>query len=125
MPSKPGAAARRSEPVAVTHSHDRYVTDLLRLYLDLPDTPTRARAADRVLARALSHSQVPLEIVRAAFALTCARRLIRPTNVPPLGQVRSLHYFLPVIEELRLANPDPSYIRHLQASLISARSHLS
>lgn len=110
---------------AVTHSHDRYVTDLLRLYLDLPDTPTRARAADRVLARSLSDSQVPLEIVRAAFALTSARRLNRPTHAPPLGQIRSLHYFLPVIEELRLANPDPSYIRHLQTHLLPARSRLS
>ena len=110
---------------AVTHSHDRYVTDLLCLYLDLPDTPTRARAADRALARALSDSQVPLEIVRAAFALTCARRLNRPAHAPPLGQIRSLHYFLPVIEELRLANPDPSYLRHVQANLMSAKSHPS
>lgn len=108
---------------SVTQSHDRYVTDLLRLYLDLPDTPARARAADRVLARSLSERHIPLELVRAAFALACARRLNRATDATPLGQIRSLHYFLPVIEELRLANPDPAYIRYVQTSLMSARSH--
>ena len=107
----------------MTQSHDRYVTDLLRLYLDLPDTPTRARAADRVLARSLSERRIPLELVHAAFALACARRLNRATDAPPLGQIRSLHYFIPVIEELRLANPDPAYIRYVKASLTSARSH--
>jgi hypothetical protein len=112
-----------SQP-AVTHSHDSYVTDLLRLYLDLPDTPTRARAADRVLARSLSERRIPLELVHAAFALACARRrLNRATDATPLGQIRSLHYFLPVIEELRLANPNPAYLRHVEASLTSARSH--
>ncbi len=100
----------------------RYVADLLRAYHDLPDTPTRARAADRALARSLFAQDVPLEIVRAALVLACARRTIRPASAPPLGPVRSLHYFLPIIEELRLSPPDPTYICYVRAKLASAIS---
>lgn len=104
----------------VPDSEHRYVTDLLRSYLDLPDTPTRARTADRVLARSLFTQAVPLELVRAAFVLACARRTSRSALAPPLGPVRSLHYFMPVIEELRLSPLDPGYIRHLREQLPSA-----
>jgi hypothetical protein len=34
------------------------------------------------------------------LVLAAARRLIRPTDRPPLGTIRSLAYFLPVIEEV-------------------------
>lgn len=109
-------------PFPVPDPEHRYVTDLLRSYLDLPDTPTRARTADRVLARSLFTQAIPLELVRAAFALACARRTCRPAHAPPLGPVRSLHYFLPVIEELRLSPLDPAYIRHLHERLAFANS---
>ncbi len=35
-----------------------------------------------------------------AFLLASARRAARPANALRLGPIRSLHYFLPVIEEL-------------------------
>jgi len=34
------------------------------------------------------------------LVLAATRRLIRPTDAPPLGPIRSLAYFLPVIEEV-------------------------
>ena len=96
-------------------TEDRYVKALLRAYLDLPDTPARARTPDRILARSLFAQAVPLELVHAVFALACARRASRPPTSPPLLPVRSLHYFLPVLEELRLSPPDPAYLAHLRA----------
>ena len=107
---------------ALPDAEDRYVSGLLSAYLDLPDTPPRARAADRVLARSLFAQEVSLELARAAFVLARARRVIRPETAAPLGPVRSLHYFLPVIEELRISPPDPAYIRHVQARLASFTS---
>lgn len=107
----------------VPDAEERYVNGLLRSYLDLPDTPARARTADRVLARSLFAQAVPLDLVRAAFVLACARRACRPKDAPPLGSVRSLYYFMPVLEELRLAPPDPGYIRYLGVRLASATSN--
>lgn len=95
-----------------------YVAGLLRFYLDMPFTTARARTADRALARSLFAQRVPLDLVRAAFVLAYARRSCRPSGSMPLGTVRSLHYFLPVIDELRLAPPDPGYIRHLSARFL-------
>jgi hypothetical protein len=100
---------------------DLYVAALLRAYLDLPVTLNRVRTADRALARSLFSQNVPLDLVRAAFVLATARRTCRPTGASPLGPVRSLHYFLPVIDELRLSPPDPRYIGHLRARLAQAR----
>ena len=102
-------------------SGDIYVEALLRAYLQLPVTMNRARAADRALARSLFARNVPLDLVRAAFVLATARRTCRPTGASPLGPVRSRHYFLPVIDELRLSPPDPRYIGHLRARLAQAR----
>ena len=95
-----------------------YVTALLDSYLDLPFTTTRARSADRALARSLFARRVPLDLVRAAFVLACARRSCRPLGSIPLATVRSLHYFLPVIDELRLSPPDPGYIHHLRVRFL-------
>ena len=101
--------------VSVSGAQDRYVRDLLHAYLDLPDTPARARPPDRILARSLFAQAVPLDLVRAAFALASARRASRPPKSPSLQPVRSLHYFLPVLEELRLSSPDPAYLERLLA----------
>lgn len=102
-------------------SGDIYVDALLRAYLELPATTNRARAADRALARSLFAQNVPLDIVQAAFLLAIARRASRPPGAPALGPIRSLHYFLPVIDQLRLSPPDPAYLRHLQYRVSSPR----
>lgn len=103
-------------------SGDFYVEALLRAYLELPATTNRARAADRALARSLFAQNVPLDLVRAAFLLAIARRASRPPGAAPLGPIRSLHYFLPVIDELRLSPPDPAYLRHLKSRLSTPRA---
>ena len=81
-----------------------YVAAVLMLYLDLPDTPLRASPQDQSLASKLHEQGVPLSLVEAALLLASLRRLIRPTDRPPLPPVRSLAYFQPVITELQSAD---------------------
>jgi hypothetical protein len=87
-------------------TEDLYVRRLLAAYRELPDASGRVRAADRRLAVRLFHDHVPLELVTAAFQLALARRRARPPDLPPLGTIRSLHYFLPVLDEARTLDPD-------------------
>ena len=94
-----------------------YVSAVLNLYLGLPETPLRASAQDRKLARQLHERGVALPVVESAFLLASVRRLVRPMDVPALSPIRSLAYFQPVIEEL-LSNPAPeSYVEYLRLKL--------
>ena len=43
---------------------------------------------------------IPLTTVETALLLASLRRANRRPDALPLGPIRSLHYFLPVIEEL-------------------------
>ncbi len=95
----------------------QYVAAVLDCYTALPDTPIRARKNDRCLAARLQEQGVPLGIVRAAFVLVTSRRRFRPSDADPLGPIRSLHYFVPVIEELRRTPPDPVYVELLRSRL--------
>src|SRR5215471_17015307 len=59
----------------------------------------------------------PLRVVESAFLLASLRRLARPSDGPPLSPIRSLAYFLPVIDEL-LAHPSPdNYLEYLRLKL--------
>lgn len=77
----------------------QYVHRLLRAYRSLPDTTNRVRTADRQLAKTLFCDRVPLDLVCTAFRVALSRRHARPADAPPLPTIRSLHYFLPVIDE--------------------------
>ena len=78
-----------------------YVSAVLALYVDLPDTPLRASASDQWLARGFHDDGVPLRVVETALLLGSLRRLIRPGDAPRLSRIRSLAYFRPVIDEPR------------------------
>src|SRR5262245_47226469 len=73
---------------------------LLALYLCLPQTPSRLSRQDRKLARELIERKTPPELIEAAMLLAIARRSFRDPSLPPLGLIRSFHYFLPVIDEV-------------------------
>jgi len=64
------------------------------------------------LVHQLWEREIPLPIVEAALLLASDRRAARPPEAIPLQPIRSLHYFLPVIEEL-LHTP----LRHWDAYL--------
>ena len=94
-----------------------YVATVLTLYADLPDTPTRPSPTDQSLARKLHQDGVPLAMVESALLLATLRRLIRPEDLSPLPKIRSLAYFLPVIEELQLQPLPDGYLHYLRLKL--------
>jgi len=99
------------------------VQTILSMYLQMPDTPSRHRPADRHLAIELHTRQVPLEVIESAFLLTTLRRLYRHPDLPALAPIRSLAYFIPTIDEL-LRQPLPAgYIDYLRAKLQKVHNH--
>jgi hypothetical protein len=92
-----------------------YLEAVLTTYSSLPGTPARPSRQDRRLARDLCRRGVPLRTVRMALLLAAARRTLR--SGPPLAPVRTLHYFLPAIEEVLEQPPDPEYVNYLAAKL--------
>ncbi|MGH7489317.1 MAG: hypothetical protein ACREMY_27515 [bacterium] len=91
------------------------VDNLLRLYRRLPGTSHRVRPADRKLAADLFHQQIPFERLRAALLLGCARRLASSSHLPP---IQSLHYFLPILDELRKSPLEEGYLAYLEQLIL-------
>ena len=94
---------------------EEYIRQILEAYRKTPGTMGTVRRADRMLAMHLHQRHVSASVIENAFVLAAARRLMRPTDAPPLGPIRSLAYFLPVIEEvlaLRVSTDYFQYLRH-------------
>jgi hypothetical protein len=97
-----------------------YVPAVLAAYHALPDTPRRASRHDLGTAAALAARGVPLDTVKIAFLVATARRTFRPVDALPLGPIRSLAYFLPVVDELQAHPPQPPDIDSLRIKLATA-----
>jgi hypothetical protein len=80
-------------------TRDQYVQRLLDAYRRLSEGSGKVRPADRTLAGQLYDDGVPLLLVETAFRIAVSRRQRRPHDAPPLQPIRSLRYFLPIIEE--------------------------
>ncbi len=94
-----------------------YIQAVLKEYVWLPGTPHKASRQDRRLASSLYAQAVPLAVVRTALLLAAARRTLRSPHRCPLPPIRTLHYFLPVIEEVLATPPDPGYVDYLAGKL--------
>jgi hypothetical protein len=101
-----------------------YISAVLTLYVDLPDTPLRASAADQWLARRFHEEGLPLRTVETAMLLGSLRRLIRPADAPRLSPIRSLAYFRPVVDELRVHPAPETYFDYLRLKLRQATAAL-
>src|SRR5258708_12224797 len=98
----------------LTDSLTPYVSKVLTLYLELPETPLRTTLYDQQRAAELQLRGVPLHLIEAAFLLGSLRRLLRSPGALPLSPIRSLAYSPPVIHDL-LSNPlSPSYVAYLR-----------
>jgi hypothetical protein len=101
-----------------------YLRQVLEAYRSTPGSTGVVRRADRLFATQLYDRGVPLQAVENALLLAAARRSVRPADAPPLGTIRSLAYFSPVIEEVLQLKVGQEYFRHLRNKLqraISAR----
>jgi len=94
-----------------------YVERVLQLYRQAAETPARYSRLDCRLAAEFYERGVKLEEIEAAILLATARRLLRSPQAPKLGPIRSLHYFAPVIEEVRSNPLSESYLKYLRWKL--------
>jgi hypothetical protein len=104
-------------------SRAEYVHQVLEAYRQTPGTTGCVHRPDRLLAAQLHQRGVPLSVVENALVLAAARRLLRPVPAPPLATVRSLAYFLPVIQEvleLKVSADYFQYLRHRLQRFLSA-----
>jgi len=94
---------------APENSPDIYVLAVLGLYVELPDTPSRASPLDEAWARRFFQRDIPFHVVETALLLGSLRRRDRSPHAPPLAGIRSLAYFQPIIHELLQAPVSESY----------------
>ena len=105
------------EIVDEDRGQEEYIRQVLEAYRQTPGTMGTIRRPDRMLAVQLYQRGVPVRVVENALVLAAARRLMRPANAPPLGPIRSLAYFLPVIEEVLGLRVKPDYFQYLRHKL--------
>jgi len=98
-------------------SHEEYVRRVLEAYRKTPGTMGTVRRADRLLAAQLYERGISVSVIENAFVLAATRRLLRPADASPLGTVRSMAYFLPVIEEVLDLRVSPDYFQYLRYKL--------
>jgi hypothetical protein len=98
---------------------DDFVTDVLNLYRQLPETPSRTNPNDRNIAIEMYKRGITMPIIESAFLLGSVRRLSRSPDMPPLSPIRSLSYFFPVIQELLNNQIPDNYVGYLRMKLHS------
>ena len=100
-------------------ARQQYVRQVIDDYCRTPQTLGRARPGDRRLAAQLYDRGIPAVTVQSAFLLAAARRSLRDPAAVPLEPIRSMHYFLPVIEEIIHHPLPPDYLQYLKEKLKS------
>jgi hypothetical protein len=106
--------------VAEACNQEEYIRAVLEAYRKTPGTTGTVRRPDRMLAAQLYERGISLTVIEHALILAAARRLLRPPDAMSLGTVRSLAYFLPVIEEVMDLRISPDYFRYLRHKLRQA-----
>ena len=96
---------------------EKYIRQVLEAYRKTPGTMGTVRRADRLLAAQFYQRGVTVSVVENAFVLAAARRLMRPADAPPLGTIRSLAYFMPVIEEVLEMRVSSAYFQCVRSKL--------
>ena len=94
-----------------------YISVVLEMYTALPETPARSRPADHKLAEDWHRSGITLEVVECALVLGQLRRLARPPEYPKLAPIRSLYYFVPVIQEVMEKPLPEGYVEYMKCKL--------
>jgi len=98
-------------------NQEEYIRQVLEAYRKTPGTMGTVRRTDRTVAAQLYQRGLSAEVIENALVLATTRRMIRPTDAPLLGTIRSLAYFLPVIEEVLGMRVSPDYFQYLRHKL--------
>jgi hypothetical protein len=98
-------------------SQEEFIRRVLEAYRKTPGTMGTVRRPDRVVALQLYQRGISVSVIENAFVLAATRRLMRPADAPPLGTIRSLAYFLPIVEEVLELRVSPDYFQYLRHKL--------
>ena len=104
------------------YGQKEYIREVLEAYRKTPGATGTLRPADRLVAAQLYQRGLSVQVIENALLLAASRRLLRPAEAPPLGPIRSLAYFLPVIEEVLELRTGPDYFQYLRHKLARAVS---
>ena len=94
-----------------------FVHRVLEAYRKTPSTTGTVRRPDRLLAEQLYQRGVSVTVIENALVLAAARHLMRSADAPPLATIRSLAYFLPVIDEVLGLSVSQDYFQHLRQQI--------
>ena len=94
----------------------QYIEQILKSYLDCPDTPRKARQRDWAIATTFYNQHIDPATVAHAIRLATLRRHRRDPQYEPLEPIRSLAYFRPLVELLQQQPHDPRYVEYTQWS---------
>src|SRR5262249_60823703 len=90
---------------------------LSALSVEFPPPPPRPSRYAHRRARDLRQRKIPWAVTEPALLLAMARLCLRDPSLQPLPPIRSLHYFLPVIDEVLAMDISPDYVRYLKRKL--------
>ena len=94
-----------------------YVRRILEAYRCTPGITGVVRRNDRLLAADLYDRGVPAVMVENALLLAASRRIVRRPDAAALQPIRSLHYLIPVIDEVGRLHVRQDYFRYLRFRL--------
>jgi len=97
---------------------ERFVSEVRTMLHERACVRSSFSTADEVLARQWFQAAIPLDRIRQAILLGCARKYVAWRNNPAVqGPISSLTYFTPVIEETAKQKLDPDYWEFLRARI--------
>ena len=107
------------------HSNQRSradaIADIIRAYLDLPDTPAEASPRDFKIAASLVNDGVNVDIILRAIKIGFVRRWVRDHSTGPLPPIRSLAYFRTVLNGLTDAELSDDYAFYIDYKFADIR----
>lgn len=99
-----------------------YIEEILRVFLEQPDTPAKSRRSDWAVAADFYRQGFALDTIAYAIRLATVRRFQREPENGPLEPIRSLAYYRTVLHSLSHDDLDPDYvclINHKHAQLLA------
>ena len=99
----------------------QYLAEVIRLYLEAQETPSRASRRDWAIAGDLYRQGVPVQHIAHAIRVASLRRRLQ--RYAPLETVHSLAYYHAVLRRLDAEHFDPAYVDYVQN--VYRRNHLS
>lgn len=102
-------------------SRAKAIADIIRAYLDLPDTPAEASSRDFNIATALVDDGVNQDLMLRAIKIGFVRRWVRDHSDGCLPPIRSLAYFRAVLNGLSDAELSDDYAFYIDYKFAQIR----